>query len=57
MKEISRDDMSQALRNSLSAHLTVFSLTGHDEELDALMEGKRLDIIPERKYAEKAGEE
>lgn len=57
MKEISRDDMSQGLRNSLSAHLTVFKLSGHDEELNALVEGKKIHIKLERKYAEKVGEE
>jgi hypothetical protein len=57
IKEISRDDMSQRLRNSLSAHLTVFKLTGHDEEINALIEGRKLDIGLEKKYAERAEEE
>lgn len=57
IKEIPRDDMSQKLRNSLGAHLTVFKLTGHDKELNALIEGKKLDIRLEREYAVKAGEE
>lgn len=55
-KEISRDDMSQRLRNSLSAHLTVFKLKGHEEELTALIEGRKLKKKLERRYAEKPGE-
>jgi hypothetical protein len=57
IKEVPRDDMSQKLRNSLGAHLTVFRLSGHDEELTALIEGKKISVKLERKYAEKAGEE
>jgi len=57
IKEIPRDDMSQELRNSLGAHLTVFKLARHDEELGALIEGKKLPIKSEKKYKEKAGEE
>ncbi|MEM3458953.1 MAG: hypothetical protein QXW63_02285 [Candidatus Bathyarchaeia archaeon] len=49
--------MSQKLQNSLGAHLTVFRLSGHDEKLTALIEGKKVSVKLERKYAEKAGEE
>jgi len=57
MQEISRDEMSQRLRNSLSAHLTVFGLRGHEEELSAFVEGRRIEIKADRRYSEKAGEE
>jgi len=57
IKEISRDEMSQGLRNSLGAHLTVFSVSDHGEELTALIEERKIEIKPERKYAEKIGEE
>jgi len=57
IKEISRDDMSQRLRNSLGAHLTVFRLRGHEKELTALIEGRKIDIKLERRYAEKVEEE
>jgi len=57
IKEIPRDDMSQDLRNSLGAHLTVFKLSRHDEELGALIEGKKLQIKSGKKYAGKDVEE
>jgi hypothetical protein len=56
IKEIPRDAMSQGLRNSLSAHLTVFSVSGHEKELEALIQG-RIDVKTERRYPEKEGEE
>lgn len=57
VKEIPRDEMSQRLRNSLSAHLTVFGLSGHEKELEALIEGKKVGVRSERRYMEKEGEE
>jgi hypothetical protein len=57
LKELSKDDMSQGLRNSLGAHLTVFRLSGHDDELNALIEGRKTKVKLEKKYPEKAGEE
>jgi hypothetical protein len=56
-KEVPRDEMSQGLRNSLGAHLTVFSVSGHQKELEALIQGKRIDVKSERRYLEKEGEE
>lgn len=57
LKEISRDDMSQRLRNSLGAHLTVFKLTGHEDELHALIKGEKVTTKLEKRYAEKDKEE
>ena len=57
LEEVPRDEMSQGLRNSLGAHLTVFQLRGHEAELSALTEGRRVAISHERKYAEKIGED
>lgn len=57
LKEIPRDEMSRGLQNSLSAHLTVFRLSGHEAELSALVEGRTTIVKPNRRYAEKAGEE
>lgn len=40
IKEISRDNLSQPLKNSLGSLLTVFQISGHDAELQAILEGK-----------------
>ena len=57
VKEIHRDDLSRHLRNSLGAHLTVFKLSGHDEELSALIEGRKIPMKLEMKHRGKAEEE
>lgn len=55
-KEIPRNILSQGLQNSLKAHNTIFKLTGHDAELNALVQGEKLLKKWERRYPEKEGE-
>jgi hypothetical protein len=40
VNEISRDALSDRLKKTLNAHLTVFRIKGHDEELRAIVEGR-----------------
>jgi len=57
IKEVNRDDLSQSLRYSLGSLLTVFRIKGHDEELNAITEGKIFIPVQDRKYHEKEEEE
>ena len=57
LKEILRDNMSKSLRNSLGGHVAVYKLTGHNEEIKALLEGKELIRPISRKFREKEKEE
>jgi hypothetical protein len=42
VNEISRDALSDRLKRTLNAHLTVFRIEGHDDELRAIVEGRPL---------------
>ena len=57
MQEISKDNMSDQLQRSLYPQLTVFRLSGHEEELSALMQGKKIQLPSGRRHPEKTGED
>lgn len=57
IKEVSRDVMSQSLKNSMGSLLTVFKLKYSDEEIQSLVKGIPYDIPLQKEYTSKQKEE
>ena len=46
IKTVPRDALSEQFKNTLGAHLTVFNVSKHEEEIEALLKGERIAVKP-----------